>query len=169
MKKFFLSPFVILSLLFSCGKLEDPDLGKFQDWESYIDLSQKNRFDESLICKEWVVDKVYKEVYVDGKLQFKEDHTNDVIPWPNYVFHNDYSMSRGESEGYWLYSHNYLMWRIPSIPIFSYFFSYYGEVQNVTADALTVKGEVLKSSEQIPFFKDKSGTHVFSLFQLKAK
>lgn len=167
MKKLFLFAATILSLLCSCEKMDEPDLGKFQDWESYIDMSQKNQFDESLFCKEWDVDKVYREIYVDGKIKYKEDYTDAVIPWPNFVFNDDHSLSHGEDRGYWLYSHNYLMWRT-SIPLFMYFFMYFGEVQRVTADALTLKGELIESDEQIPYFKDESGTHTFFVLELKA-
>lgn len=165
MKKLFLLAFAILSMLLSCGKMEDPDLGEFRRWESYIDMSQKNKFDESLFCKEWVVDKVYLVTYVDGKQRFKEDRTNDVIPWNNYVFKKDHSMSYGEEKGCWLYSHNHLMWQMPFFDIFSAAM----EVQNVTSDALTLKCEIMQPDRQTPFFKDKSGTHVFYVLQLNAK
>lgn len=164
MKKLFLFAAAILFLLCACEKKDEPDLGEFRDWESYIDMSQKNRFDESLFWKEWAVDKVYRETYVDGELRFKEDHTRDVIPWPNYVFRNDFTMAYGGWEGTWLYSHNYLIWQLPLVPIFSNAM----EVQNVTSNSLTLKSEMFDPSSQKPFFKDKSGTHVFSILELKA-
>ena len=90
MRKLILFAFAVISfLLCACEKMEDPDLGKFQNWESYLDMSQKNQFDESLFCKEWDVDKVYREIYVDGKIKYKEDYTDAVIPWPNFVFNDD--------------------------------------------------------------------------------
>ena len=134
MKKLFLVLTAFLSLLFSCEKVEDPDLGSFRSWEPYLDMSQKNRFDESLFCKEWVVRKRYLETYVDGIIQFKEDHTYDSTLY-NYIFNGDYTMSYGTLTGSWLYSHNYLMWRLP-IGIFSAAM----EVQNVTSDVLTLPG-----------------------------
>lgn len=162
MKKLFLVLTAFLSLLCSCEKVEDPDLGSFQSWEPYLDMSHKNRFDESLFCKEWVVNKRYLETYVDGILQFKEDHTGDSTVY-NYIFNGDYTMSYGTLTGSWLYSHNYLMWRLP-IGIFSAAM----EVQNVTSDVLTLKCEVLQSDSDIPFYKDKSGKHFFSILELEA-
>ena len=164
MRKLFLLSVAILSLLFSCGKMEDPDLGAFKRWEPYLDMSLQNKFDESLFCKQWVYDKVYTEVYIDGVKWFQTDHTNDVVPWPNLAFGTDHSMSYGGIGGEWLYSHNYLMWQMPAIDIFSFF----GEVLNVTDDSLTLRGESVSSGQE-PFFKDKSGTHYFSLLELKAK
>ena len=166
MKKLFLFAATILSLLCSCEKMDEPDLvGEFKIWESYIDPSLKNRFDESLFCKVWAVDKVYRVTYVDGKQRFTEDHTRDVIPWPDYVFRNNYTMSYGGCEGTWLYSHNFLMWRTPLIDIFSGAM----EVQSVTSNSLTLKNEIYDPRSETPFFKDKSGTHVFSILELKAK
>jgi hypothetical protein len=52
----------------------DPDLGEnFEEIAFFIDLSQTNKFNESLFCNEWTLSKVTMETYVDGVLTETED------------------------------------------------------------------------------------------------
>ena len=73
MKKNVLLAFaVFVSVLGSCNKAPtpDPELGEFQTCSSLINLSQKNKFNESLFCnKDWVLYGARYEKYHDGVLQ----------------------------------------------------------------------------------------------------
>ena len=70
MKKNVLLAFaVFVSVLGSCNKAPtpDPELGEFQTCSSLINLSQKNKFNESLFCnKDWVLYGARYEKYHDG-------------------------------------------------------------------------------------------------------
>jgi hypothetical protein len=55
MKKLFLFAAAILFLLCACEKKDDPDLGEFRDWESYIDMSQKNIYREGKVIEQWLI------------------------------------------------------------------------------------------------------------------
>lgn len=55
----------------------DPELGDdFKLYESWIDMSQTNRFNESLFCNDWILSKVTYEKYLDGVLTETEDITD---------------------------------------------------------------------------------------------
>lgn len=149
----------VVSLLYSCAKTEEPDLGEFQHCEHLIDLTQQNKYDETLFCKEWVLSKVYYETYVDGILQSAEDHTESDAGF-TISFHDDHTMSYGGVKGSWLYTHNHLL---------THFHIFYevNEVIQMTNDLLLFKQEFRPSGA--PFFKDPSGTHYFWVYEYVSK
>lgn len=139
--------------------MEDPDLGEFKNCERLIDMTQKNKYDESLFCKDWVVSKVYYEIYVDGTLQSSEDKTDCWIGH-EISLTNDHKLVYGGAFGSWLYSHNYLLCHY-------YDLFEVAEVIQLTKDVLHIKEEFLAADN--PFFYDKSGTHYFWKYEYCAK
>ncbi len=167
MKSFKLLAFaIIVSVLGSCSKAPtpDPDLGEFQLLSAGIDMSQKNKFNESLICnKEWVLSSVKLERYLNGVLQ---ESKNTGVPEARYYFRNDHTVRffDGVPDGTWLYSHNYLMWVRYGAT------HYWYEVISVSADALQVREEeVYMASNRTPYFKDNSGSHSFIVYDYHAE
>ena len=153
-----LALFATIFLFCSCEKA-DPDLGEFQAFENYIDMSQTNKFRESFLYKHWTLSKVTYETYIDGGLV---DSRDDTQGWgvEEYTFLSDHTMSYGGDSGPWLYSHNHLMWKVQG--------SYYcWEVLKLNAAELILKVEEIPLG--IPhwtlFWKDNSGTHCFEIFQ----
>lgn len=167
----------VLSFLFlcffmcSCNKEQNKDqplptpdtadLGEFQLIAGYVDLSQQNRFNESLFCDDWILAKVTRERYVDGVLKDIEDAT----PWwekMEYIIRNDHTIRYCGVDGIWLYSHNTLMWRIEG------YYSY--EVVGAEEGVLRLKQEDYPVGVPFtPFFKDKRGEHYFYVFEYHAK
>ena len=156
--KTLLALFAAVALCCSCEKA-DPELGEFQVFESYIDMSQTNKFRESFLYKHWTLSKVTYETYVDGVLV---DSRDDTQGWGlmEYSFRSDHTMSYGSDNGSWLYSHNNLMWKV-------YGFYYCLEVLKLNAAELILKVEDIPLG--IPhwtlFWEDNSGTHCFEIFQ----
>ena len=150
----------VLSMFLSCTKMGDPDLGEFKSCERSIDMTQKNKYEETLFCNDWIISKVYYETYVDGHLQSKEDQTDKWIG-QDFCFKSDHSMTYGGSFGSWLYAYNYLMWR------YSGGIYQVAEVLLLTKDVLHIKAEFLVSGK--PFFQDNSGTHCFWVYEYQAK
>ena len=149
----------VLSMFLSCTKMGDSELGEFQSCERSIDMTQKNKYEETLFCNDWIISKVYYETFVDGDLQSKEDQTNKWIGH-KACFRIDHSMTYGGCFGSWLYAHNYLMWRYSDV-------YQVAEVLLLTKEDLHFQTEFLPSG--IPFFQDKSGTHCFWVYEYRAK
>ena len=75
----------IVLVVSSCDNLFEPKLrptpdselgDDFKLYESWIDMSQTNRFNESLFCNDWILSKVTYERYMDGVLTETEDITD---------------------------------------------------------------------------------------------
>lgn len=153
--------FIILFLSFvafySCVKTQDPELGEFQDMESLIDMSQKNRYSISLLCKEWNRLKVTYEIYIDGICSDSIDVTHE---WGDtgFTLYDDNTMILGAECGHWLYSHNYLFWSTGNKV---------QEVVNLGRNTLTLKWEQHMNAS--PFFIDNSGEHHFYIFEYMSK
>lgn len=141
----------------------DPDLGTmFKSMESWIDMSQTNKFNESLFCNDWILSKVMLETYVDGVLTEAKDCT-DKWAVMEYTFNNDHRMIGMGDNGWWLYTHNCLMWKVSGG-----FQSY--EVVKSDKDALHLKQEDYPVGGPItPYFKDKSGIHSFWILEYTVK
>lgn len=150
---------IVVSMLCSCNKTEDPDLGEFQHCEHLIDMSQQNKFEETLFCKEWIISEVYYETYVDGVLQSAEDHTESHAGF-TVSFQDDHTLFYGDAKGSWLYTHNHLL---------MHFHTFYevNEVIQLTSDLLTFKQEFRPSG--LPYFKDPSGIHYFWVYECVSK
>lgn len=157
-KYLFLFGFCAILFLCSCEKNELV-LGEFECCEHLIDMTQKNKYEESLFCNDWIVSKVYYETFVDGYLQSKEDQTDKWIGH-EVSFLVDYTMIFGGCLGSWLYSHNYLMLHYSG-------FYQVAEVVLLTKERLLFQIEFLTSG--IPFFQDKSGTHCFWVYEYQAR
>lgn len=173
MKKNVLLAFaVFVSVLGSCNKAPtpDPELGEFQTCSSLINLSQKNKFNESLFCnKDWVLYGARYEKYHDGVLQ-----DSKTVDWAKEecFFQNDHTVRFGDGvDGEWLYSHNYLMWVRYGGAYYCYGGAYYCyEVISVDANNLQLRVEdVSASSNRTPYYKDNSGSHTFRVFEYHAK
>jgi hypothetical protein len=158
----FLAGMVALFLLgTSCRKDQvptpDSDLGEFELIAGFIDLSQQNKYNESLFCNDWILSKVSREHYVDGVLQDTEDATS----WwskMQYTIRNDHTIRYGGVDGVWRYSHNTLMWRIEG------YYSY--EVVGAEEGILKLKKEDYPLGIPFtPFFKDNRGEHYFYVFE----
>lgn len=141
----------------------DPELGvMFKGLEYWIDMSQTNQFNESLFCNDWILSKVMLETYVDGVLTKTQDYT-DRWAVMEYTFNDDHTMYYGGEKGWWLYSHNCLMWKV-------FGGNNVKEVVKSEKDALYLKEEDLPVGGPVtPYFKDKSGEHSFWIFQYTLK
>ena len=153
--------FLSIMVLFtaSCSNIEtNSDLVK--DVESWIDMSQRNKFKKSDFEGDWILDKVVYETYVDGVLTDAEDITTC---WATmeYSFHSDGTMCHG-TNGRWTYSHNFLIWQCQG------YYAY--EVVNVNDTKLVYKGEDYPIGGPIKtFYQDKSGEHRFNVFEYVRK
>ena len=137
----------------------DAELGdNFKAFESWIDMSQTNRFNESLFCNDWTLSKVTYETYVDGILT----ETQDATDWwskMEYSIKDDHTLRSGSSNGIWLYSHNFIMMKFNG----GY---YYYEVVESKPDELCLKSEEFPIGITfIPYYTDKSGEHNFNIFE----
>lgn len=161
----------LASLLCSCEKNSIPGESPasqaqldnlYKAYESLIDYyPPENRYKESLIINDWILDKVTIETYVDGILEetSEDDHWTKMA----FSFRKNHRMSYSGSTGVWLYSHNLLMW--------VYDGCYYAY------EVVGAKGNVLQLKEEIPwyggyhplFIVDKSGKHQFWIFEYRAK
>ena len=110
----------------------DAELGdNFKAFESWIDMSQTNRFNEGLFCNDWTLSKVTYETYVDGILT----ETQDATDWwskMEYSIKEDHTLQSGSSKGVWLYSHNFIMMKFNGV------YHYY-EVVESKPDELCLK------------------------------
>ncbi len=148
----------ILTLFFACQKSTTDELGEFQDCADFMDMTKKNLFDQSLFYRDWKLSKYYSETYEDGVLQGTEDLTYKYNG--NWLsFYNDGTLNGSKGSGKWMYSHNYLLCKGGSGIMNSY------EVIELTPNKLSYKTEVPAPGTIMdfytPFFKDKSGTHLF--------
>lgn len=75
----------IVLVVSSCDNLFEPKLrptpdselgDDFKLYESWIDMSHTDRFNESLFCNDWILSKVTYERYLDGVLTETEDITD---------------------------------------------------------------------------------------------
>ena len=133
MKKILLF-FAAMALIFcSCVKrnventdesVRDPEIeGEFEYFAEHglIDMSQSNKFVESLFCNAWEGGKAVKENYVDGQIESSSDIT---ILHFGFTLNEDHTLTywvecededfpdlpdRIDVTGTWLYSHNFLM------------------------------------------------------------
>lgn len=153
----------------------DPDLGEqFKTMEFWIDMSQTNKFNESLFFNEWTLSKVTMETYVDGVLTETEERA-DLFHARELSIRKDYTVSIKNTlnpdkpqistlEGVWLYSHNTIMWKLNNGSYYSY------EVAEAKADALSLKEESLPVGGPVTlYFKDKSGEHRFFVYEYTPK
>jgi hypothetical protein len=142
----------------------DPELGEeFKAMEHWIDMSQTNKFNESLFCNEWTLSKVTMETYVDGVLTETEDRK---VSTKELSIKKDYTVTIKNStlKGIWLYSHNTIMWKLNNGSYYSY------EVVEAKTDALSLKEEDLPVGGPVtPYFKDKSGKHRFFVYEYTPK
>ena len=165
MKKLLILSLSLLSaLICSCDLLEiptkDPELGEFSGLEYFIDMSQTNKFNESSFCKTWVLSSSSQQIYIDGSLE----STADFDLWmPQCTFRKDHTMTFGDTEGKWLYSHNYILLN------YSGGYTSY-EVVDVKKSTLTLREEEYPVGGPFtPFIYDKSGEHRFFIIRYKAK
>jgi hypothetical protein len=176
--------FTIAALAFcSCGKtpaqepeLEYPELGEeFQSLGEKIDLSQQNKFDESLFYGSWVQDKSGHDNYVDGELveSFREPDEDRTL---EYVFDRDHTMTivSDEPTGHyvfpcnWLYVHNFLMLHFQD-----------NDQQYYCYDVVDIKSGVLQLRCPVPYwedalvrdyyFPDMNGYRTYHVFEFTAK
>ena len=157
MNKLYLLAFAIISLLCSCGKMNDPDLGEFHEMESFIDMSQKNQFDSKLLCNKWIRSKVTYEVYMDGVRESSTDVTHE---WGkgtmDLILRDDNTMTIGSENGRWLYTHNYLLWTPGMWAL---------EVLKVDKNSLNLR---IEFPYEDMFFVNNSGRHDFYIFEYQA-
>ena len=170
MKKVFLLFAAVASVICSCTKTPDADLGdEFQGMEGFIDMSKSNQFDETLFCNTWEQDRVIQEVYVDGELESSAEANN----WSKvkYTFRKDHTMSshvEGSSsisagKGTWLYSHNYLMMHVGAG-----YYSY--EVVYAKKGVLHLRREATMVGGPFKYYyEDPSGKHVFYTMEFTAR
>ena len=137
----------------------DAELGEdFKIFESWIDLTQTNQFNESLFVNNWILSQVTRETYVDGVLTKTQDVT-DLWATSEYSIMEDHTIRTKSSKGIWLYSHNILMLNFNRL-----YYNY--EVVESRADILSLKAEEYPEGIDIsPYHKDKSGTHHFNIFE----
>ena len=155
----FIITICLAAVCFSCSKA-DPELEReFQRFASQIDLSQKNQFKESDLCKDGVLSKTTIETYVDGALSVVSEVAD--FEDDRFDLEKDHGVIRtqswGTSNGSWLYSHNYLMM------VFQDGIACCFEVVSVTNGTLLLKAEKPSKTGMgtIPYYMDMSGTHQF--------
>lgn len=157
---------VVLFSISSCDEMRPtPDAkfkGEFEGLLNYIDKSQRNKFNESLFCNDWVLTKVIKEIYVDGVLTDTSDYTH-IFGKNEFTLCEDHTIKKSGSKGPWQYSHNIIVWKIHG--------SYYTyEVVESRADALHLKEESFPQGGRVtPYYKDKSGRHRFLIYEYTVK
>ena len=139
---------------------QDSDQDEFKIDGRWIDTSQNNKFDESLLFNSWILSKVTYETYIDGVLTRSSDQTGT---WGKsvYTFRGNHSMTFGkDASGVWLYAHNYLFMRYYGSCYYEY------EVVGLKDDLLRLKQEDYPlGGNKTPEIKDKSGEHNFFVFE----
>ena len=149
-------------------KKESPVLGEeFEEFESLIDLSQQNKYDETLLCKTWVLEKGISELYVDGHLESTTDITEQVS-LKSFTYNDDHTMSffvedYPSVDGKWLYAHNFVMIKYGAIGQIVY------EVTDLTDNTLHLRSENVLLAEKLPFFRNPAGRHTLNTLVLKAE
>ena len=129
--------------------------------ENFIDMSQKNKFNQSQFVGEWTLSKVYKDTYVDGQLTKSEDVTSYYAAH-EYTFNDNGTMRYSSTTGKWTYAHNFLIWSNQGI------FSY--EVVDVNADKLVYRNQNIPlGGYYVNYYKDKRGTHLFTVYEYTRK
>ena len=146
--------------LCSCQKEEYDDLGEFERLRSSIDMSQTNRFDESLFSNDWMAKKWGGEFYVDGVLD-DSDIVEDTGPLKvTLSLRDDHTVTFKNKDGVWRYYHNHLL-----IHLYGEYFSY--EVMELSSGTLKLRQEQyeLGAPPIDPYFVDKSGSHYFYVIE----
>ena len=156
----FVSVFSVSCSKLGIGPTKDPNLGEFQAFEVLMDMSQKNKYNESRFYGDWVLSKVTLEKYQDGVLESTED---DHGFWDKdrRSFRKGHIMYHHDGlQGSWLYSHNWLLWK-------QHDGGYYGyEVSSVKSGVLVLKYEDFPvGGHFLPYNKDKSGEHYFRIME----
>ena len=154
----------VLLLIAACQQPDNPQKSETEtaeflsDFEflTRIDLSKENLFKEGDLYGDWKISKTIQEIYIDGVL---ESSTEVSSPSPFSI-----SLMADHTDGNdkaWLYAYNCLF--IKNGSAYSYW-----EVANLESDFLRLKKEEYPAGSDsfIPYYKDKSGEHRFSVFEL---
>lgn len=163
LKKILLIAIAISFIFCSCQK-ESDNLGEFEPLRSQIDRSQKNRFEERLFCKDWILTRWGDDVYIDGVLDESDRVGGQGIQTESLSLRENHTVVYKGKEGVWQYSYNHLL--IHTSETFSAF-----EVVVLTSNSLKIRQEQyqLGQTERIPYFMDKSGWHIFWVLEYYAE
>ncbi|MBQ7640330.1 MAG: hypothetical protein IJS91_04990 [Bacteroidales bacterium] len=155
----------LLFLACSCHQQDNPQKSEAEtaeflsDFEflTRIDLSKENLFKEGDLYGDWKITTVFQEIYIDGTLNSSTDVTSGLTS-SLITLRGDHTAGNNKT---WLYAYNYLF--IKNGSAYSYW-----EVANLESDFLRLKKEEnpVGSDSFIPYYKDKSGEHRFSVFEL---
>lgn len=154
----------LLFLACSCHQQDNPkpetETAEFlSDFEflTRIDLSKENLFKEGDLYGDWKITTVFQEIYIDGTLNSSTDVTSGLTS-SLITLRGDHTAGNNKT---WLYAYNYLF--IKNGSAYSYW-----EVANLESDFLRLKKEEYPAGSDsfIPYYKDKSGEHRFSVFEL---
>ena len=146
--------------LCSCQKEEYDDLGEFERLRSSIDMSQTNRFDESLFSNDWMAKEWGAEIYVDGVFNDSDIVENTGMLTVSLSLREDHTVTFRNKEGKWRYYHNHLL-----IHLYGEYYAY--EVMGLSSGTLKLRQEQYELGAPAidPFFVDKSGKHHFYVIE----
>ena len=163
-----LTVIILSSLLVSCYSVNlDPEFDNMEKHiQGFSNIYQINKFDQTFICNNWVLNKVSFETYEDGRLVNSEDlsehwQKNELSFW------SDHTQRNGNTRiGTWKYSHNFLMWGAHG--------SYYcQEVMLALPGILVLRKEEFPSGiridESSSYYSNKSGEHCFMVYEYIAE
>ena len=153
----------------ACGEVErdfpevlssSPLPGHFAGLESFMDTTQKNRFNADKFCQDWEFVSTQIEEWVDGSLTSTQDVDN-VFPYRSLSFEPNGRMAAQGMSGKWHYAYNYLMIDVLNSGGSIYWY----EVKQLTGSKMVLRGEEYPMGGPIvTFHQDPAGRHIFLSF-----